>query len=121
MTSDFFAITAPATAAGAGSALDELMARVGVDGLVAALTVPGLSAAVDQHAAAIREAVRRGGRPLTARTLAAYAASVAASARRMGRELPEPGEVGDIDWSGADWHLVRLVAVCAMAEERGWL
>ena len=44
--------TDPATAV-----LDEMMARVGVDGLVAALADPGVLAVVDQHAAAVRDAL----------------------------------------------------------------
>jgi hypothetical protein len=121
MTSDFFAITAPASTGASATLLDDLMARVGVDGLTAAFAVPGVLSAVDQHAAGIREAVRHTGGQLTPRVLASYATAVVASARRMGRDLPEPGEVAHLDWSHADWHLIRLVAVCALAEERGWL
>ena len=103
-------------------ALDELMARVGVDGLVAALRSPGLLAAVDQHAAAVREAMLvRAGR-VDAAGLADYAKSVTAAAHRMGRPLPDPaGHSGDVHWSRAGWHLLRLLAVCFVAEEGGLL
>jgi hypothetical protein len=121
MTSDFFAITAPATTERAFAVLDDLMARVGVDGLTAAIANPGVLAAVDQHGAEIREAVRRSGRPLEAESLAGYATSIAAAVVRMGRELPEPGEVAEYQWATAEWHLMRLVAVCAIAEENDWL
>jgi hypothetical protein len=121
MTSDFFAIAAPGSSARAFAVLDDLTSRVGVDGLTAALAEPGLLAVVDQHGAAIREAIRRSGRRLDADALAGYATSIVAAAYRMGRELPDAGEAGDIDWARAEWHLIRLVAVCALADESGWL
>lgn len=103
--------------------LDDLMARIGVDGLTAALVHPGLLAEVDQHAAAIREAVRRSGRQVTADTVVSYATSVTAAVRRCGVTLPEPGDAAPqhLDWLRADWFLLRLTAVCAIAESNGWL
>ena len=83
---------APEAAAHAYPVLDEAMARVGVDGLVAALAQPALLALVDQHAAAVRESLRGAGRPVDADAVSGYARSVMASAERMGRRLPEPGE-----------------------------
>jgi hypothetical protein len=121
MTSDFFAIAAPGTTGRAFAVLDDLMARIGVDGLTAALAVPGLLAVVDQHGAAIREAVRQSGRQLDADALAGYSTSIAAAAYRMGRDLPDAGGAENVDWSRAEWHLIRLVAVCALADESGWV
>jgi uncharacterized protein DUF6401 len=123
MTNDFLAF-APSTAAvgpimcPATGLLDELMARVGVDGLTAALAHPGLLARVDQHAAAVRDALTAAGRALDAEGLAAYARSILAAATRMGRVVPAPGEapVTGGAWHTAEWHLVRLVAVCSIAE-----
>src|SRR3954466_3594219 len=43
------------TVGAARAGLDHLMGWVGVDGLVAAMSSPGLMAVVDQHAAALRE------------------------------------------------------------------
>ena len=123
MTNEFLAF-APISATAAAplldpatALLDEMMARVGVDGLAAALADPGLLARVDQHAAAIRDALEDAGRDLDVAALAAYAKSIAASAVRMGRSLPEPGEapMSLAAWLTADWHLHRLVAVCAIA------
>jgi hypothetical protein len=113
-----FPVLAPATAL-----LDEMMARVGVDGLTAAFADPGLLARVDQHAAAVREALEHAGRDLDAEGLAAYARSIAAAAVRMGRTLPEPGEApaAPAGWLTADWHHLRLVAVCMIADEAGAL
>jgi hypothetical protein len=36
----------------------------------------------------------------------------------MGRPLPEPGHayISGSAWLSAEWHLVRLVAVCMIAE-----
>jgi hypothetical protein len=135
MTNDFLTfapISAAAIAASAGvrgeaavvpvdpahAVLDEMMARVGVDGLAAALGDPGLLAQVDQHAAAVRASLHHAGRAVDATGLAAYARSVAAAATRMGRPLPEPGHayISGSAWLSAEWHLVRLVAVCMIAE-----
>jgi len=103
--------------------LDEMMARVGVDGLVAAHTDAGLLAQIDQHAAAVREALHHAGREVDAEGLAAYAKSIAAAAVRMGRPLPEPGHapMTGTGWLTAQWHLMRLVAVCLIAESAGLL
>jgi hypothetical protein len=98
--------------------LDDMMARVGVDGLAAALADASLLAQVDQHAAAVREALGKAGRSVDAAGLAAYARSVSAAATRMGRPVPAPGQayVSGAAWLAAEWHLMRLVAVCMIAE-----
>lgn len=128
MTNDFLAFaplsadpTAPADPA--RELLDDMMARVGVDGLAAALGDVGLLAQIDQHAAAVREALHRAGREVDAGGLAAYARSIVAAADRMGRPVPAPGGayVSGTAWQAAEWHLVRLVAVCQIAESAGLL
>lgn len=114
--------SAPISAAPAVDAaralLDEMMARVGVDGLAAALGDVGLLAVLDQHAAAVRDALRHAGREVGAEGLAAYAKSIVAAADRMGRPVPAPGHayVSGTAWLAAEWHLMRLVAVCMIAE-----
>jgi hypothetical protein len=127
MTNDFLAF-APISAASiavpsdpATAVLDEMMARVGIDGLVAALADPAVLALVDQHAAAVRDALADSDRPADEDGLAAYARSIAAAARRMSRSLPAPGEapVDTTGWLDAEWHLLRLVGVCAIAVESG--
>ena len=122
MTNEFLAFAPIATVVPASPAigqLDEMMARVGIDGIVAALADPGLLALVDQHAAAVRDALADAGRPADADGLAGYARSIVAGARRMGRHLPSPGEAPATaaEWLRADWHLVRLVAICMIAAE----
>ena len=103
--------------------LDDLMARVGVDGLTAALAHPGLLAQVDQHAAAVRDALAAAGRPVDAPGLAAYARSITAAAERMGRPVPDAGHAysSGAAWLRAEWHLMRLVGVCLVAEAAGLL
>ncbi len=126
MTNEFLAF-APISAAPAvdpaRALLDEMMARVGVDGLAAALGDTGLLAQVDQHAAAVRDALHHAGREVDAEGLAAYARSIVAAAHRMGRPVPEPGHayVSGPAWLAAEWHLMRLVAVCMIAESAGLL
>jgi hypothetical protein len=126
MTNEFLAfapISALVPASPATGLLDEMMARVGVDGLAAALGDAGLLAQVDQHAAAVRDALRDAGRAVDAEGLAAYAKSIAAAADRMGRPVPQPGRayVSGNAWLAAEWHLMRLVAVCMIAESAGLL
>lgn len=126
MTNEFLAFAPVSTAPAADPAralLDEMMARVGVDGLAAALGDAGLLAQVDQHAAAVRDALRAAGRPVDAEGLAAYTKSILAAAVRMGRPVPEPGHayVSGSAWLAAEWHLMRLVAVCMIAESAGLL
>ena len=130
MTNEFLAF-APISAAAADATsacparklLDEMMARVGVDSLVAAHADAGLLAQVDQHAAAVREALHHAGRTVDAPGLAAYAKSIAAAGVRMSRPLPEPGHapMTGTAWLTAEWHLMRLAAVCMIAESAGLL
>jgi hypothetical protein len=102
----------------ARAVLDQLMASVGVDGLVAAMSTPGVLAVVDQHAAAIRETLRAAGRELDTLSLAGYARSVLAGLHRCGLSLPDAESV---DWPHADGLVLRLVAVCLLAETHGCL
>jgi hypothetical protein len=103
--------------------LDEMMARVGVDGLTTAFAVPAVLARVDRHAAAVRDALADAGRRADASGLSAYAKSIAFAAKRAGRGLPEPGQAPTTGagWLAAEWHEMRLVAVCAIADENGVL
>jgi hypothetical protein len=98
--------------------LDQVMAMVGVDGLVEALKAPALLAEVDQHAAAVRNSIEAGDKHVDATSLAAYARSVLAVHQRHGRPAPTPHTV---DWNRPDWTVLRLVAVCAMADDAACL
>jgi hypothetical protein len=123
MTNFAAPIAAVSAVRSAGAYLDEMMARVGVDGLTAAFTEPALLARLDQHAAAIREALRGAGRIADADGLASYARSIAAGTIRAGRPLPEPGfaPMSGAEWLAAGFPLLRLVAVCLIAESEGLL
>ncbi|MFD2766079.1 DUF6401 family natural product biosynthesis protein [Micromonospora eburnea] len=100
------------SAAGAArSALTALTGSVGTAGLAAAAADPVLLAAVDQHAAAVRDSLEADSRPLTVAALAGYAEGVRAAAEEHGWQPPaEP-----VDWSRPDWLFTRLIAVCALA------
>jgi hypothetical protein len=116
MTSDY-STTADAVALDAArTSLDHLMAWVGVDGMVAAMRSPGLLAAVDQHAAEVRDLL--GDRVHHAPALAAHARTVHQAATLLGHTLPDPAR---LDWASAPAYLVHLVAVCALAGTAGCL
>jgi hypothetical protein len=95
--------------------LATLMASVGAAGLAAAAARPGLRSAVDQHAAAVRDSLLADRRPMGVIALAGYAEGVREAAMGHGWRPP----VEPIDWCGADWVLVRLLAVCALARGGG--
>lgn len=122
MTNENLAIAPLAAAAAArpaGACLDDMMARIGVDGLAAAFAAPALLAVADQHAAAVRDALADAGRALDAEGLAAYARSIAAGAARTGRALPAAGQApaGAVAWLGAEWPVLRILGVCLLAVE----
>jgi hypothetical protein len=107
----FSGAAARAARRSAHACLDELTAAVGVSGLAAAAGSPGLLAAVDQHAAGIRDSLSADARPITAVILAAYAEGVRDAAAKRGWTPP----AGEIDWDANDWVLRRLLAVCQLA------
>ena len=107
----FSGAAARAALRSAHASLDELTTVVGATGFEAAARRPALLAAIDQHAAGIRDSLSADERPMTAVILAAYAEGVRDAAFRHGWEPP----AGPIDWSKTDWVLHRLLAVCALA------
>lgn len=74
--------------------------------------LPGLTAAVDQHAAAVRDILAVGVRGPASGVvlLAGYARGLLDGARERGWHLREPA-----DWASADWLTTRLLAVCDLA------
>ena len=95
--------------------LTTLSTRFGSDGLAVAALVPGLGAAVDQHAAAVRDILRQGAGATTLPErvlLAGYARGLLercdASVREVRREAAGR-------WTRADWLALRLLAVCALS------
>jgi hypothetical protein len=108
----FSGAAARAAARSAHVSLTDLMSVVGLSGLSAADSWPGLLASIDQHAAGIRDSLSADVRPLSAVILAAYAEGVRDAAFKHGWRAPQ----GEIDWSEPDWVLHRLLAVCSLAE-----
>jgi len=109
----FSGAAARAALRSANANLSELHDAVGAYGLIAADANPGLMAAVDQHAAGIRESLSADERPLTPVLLAAYAEGVRDAAFTHGWQSP----AGAFDWSEDDWVMRRLLAVCSLATE----
>ncbi|WBB52157.1 DUF6401 family natural product biosynthesis protein [Verrucosispora sp. WMMD573] len=103
-------VVSPTAVDWARSSLVTLANAVGLDGLAAASTLPGLLAAVDQHAASVRDSLRGDRRPLTAAALAGYADGVRVAAEEYGWQPAD----APIDWAEADWVTLRLLAVCAL-------
>jgi len=93
--------------------LAQLDTRIGSQGIAAAATRPGLVAAIDQHAAAIRDILTvgvDGPTTLGAVSLAGYAQGLLDHAQAKGNPIRVP-----LEWSGVDWATTRLVAVCDLA------
>jgi hypothetical protein len=95
-------------------ALAHLADRVAGSGYGAMRDCPALLADVDQHAAAVRDALVRVSGRVSAVGLAGYADGLSDTAARHGWQLPTASH--RLDWSAPAWHLVRLLAVCALAE-----
>ena len=94
-------------------ALAQLDTHIGRHGMAAAATRPELVAAIDQHAAAVRDILAvgvDGPATLGAVSLAGYARGLLDHARANGRPIRVP-----LEWSGADWVTTRLLAVCDLA------
>ena len=105
MSAPFDELTASRRAFIARSSLIELVTTVGRPGAAALAGRPDLLAQVDQHAAAIREAL--GGHDIDMVTLAGYAAAIRDTARADGDPLDS--------WDRPSWALLRLLAVCQLA------
>jgi len=99
-------------------ALNRLHEQVGTAGLAAAAAIPALGAAVDQHAAAVRDILTAGVEPGVAVAgtvlLAGYAQGVLDHLRETGAPVQAPAEPAG--WLRADWASVRLLAVCSLAK-----
>ncbi|HJP76067.1 MAG TPA: DUF6401 family natural product biosynthesis protein [Pseudonocardiaceae bacterium] len=98
-------------------ALSQLHDQLGHAGLAAAAAIPGLGAAVDQHAAAVRDIVDVGVEDSATVAgvvvLAGYARGMLDKAKELGWRVTAPGHLAD--WTRTDWLTARLVAVCALA------
>ena len=96
--------------------LATLASRFGTEGLHVAAAVPRLGAAVDQHAAAVRDVLQQGvvqdgGPQPTGRVLlAGYARGLL---DRSGTSVDEVRGRAPL-WIDPDWLTLRLLAVCAL-------
>ncbi|GAA0737305.1 hypothetical protein Drose_35380 [Dactylosporangium roseum] len=102
----------------ARATLNGLMTWLGEAGLHAAASSAGLRAAVDQHAAAVRDALGDPERGPSVVALAGYATGVRDTLIEAEWQLPP---VAELDWAKAEWPTLRLVAVCALARSAGYL
>jgi hypothetical protein len=98
-----------------------LMDQVGAAGLAAAASVPALLAAVDQHAAGVRDILLLGVEGSAAAAgavlLAGYAKGLLDEAGTDGGRLRAAAEEC---WHRADWLTVRVLAVCALSRDDDW-
>jgi Family of unknown function (DUF6401) len=95
--------------------LSSLTTRFGSDGLAVAAVVPGLGAAVDQHAAAVRDLLRdaTGDPGLSERVLlAGYGRALV---ERFDASMEQLRIRAAGRWTRADWLTLRLLAVCALS------
>jgi hypothetical protein len=100
----------------ARSTLNGLMTWLGESGLAAAAASAGLQAAVDQHAASVRDALGDPEHGPNAVALASYATGVRDALIEAQWQLPPTSE---LDWSKAEWPTVRLISICALARAAG--
>lgn len=100
--------------------LSQLHDDIGAAGVAAAVALPGLAAAIDQHAAAIRESVTLGMESSASFAglvlLASYGRGVLEYAQQRGWRPPTGGAHS---WVRADWTSLRLTAVCALVPTIG--
>jgi hypothetical protein len=94
--------------------LSALSARVGTEGLAVAASVPGLGAAVDQHAAAVRDILAQPNSPaFTQRVLLAGYGRGLLDRFDVSMEQIRTQVLGR--YASPDWLSLRLLAVCALA------
>jgi hypothetical protein len=102
----------------AKSTLTGLMTWLGDAGLAASAQVPGLQAEVDQHAAAVRDALGDPEPCPDAVSLAGYASGVRDAASDAGWLMPD---LDQVEWSTVDWPTLRLLGVCALARSHQYV
>jgi hypothetical protein len=101
----------------AKSILNGLMVWLGEHGLGAAAHAAGLRAALDQHAASVRDALGNQAGGPNAVGLAGYAAGVRDALIEIEWRM---SPVNELDWSALEWPVLRLLAVCSLARTAGY-
>ncbi|WP_433611191.1 DUF6401 family natural product biosynthesis protein [Dactylosporangium sp. CA-139114] len=102
----------------ARSTLNGLMIWLGEAGLAAARESAGLQATIDQHAAAVRDALGDPEHGPGAVPLAGYATGVRDALIEAQWQLPPTSE---LDWPALEWPALRLIAICALARAGGFV
>ena len=105
MGAPFDELTAGRRAFVARASLSELGTLVGRPGRAALAARPHLVARIDQHVAAIRDAL--GNQLVEPVALAGYAAALRDAARATGDTLET--------WDAPSWMMLRLLAVCVLS------
>lgn len=100
--------------------LGQLHDDIGAASVAAAAALPGLAAAIDQHAAAIRDSITLGMESSASLAglvlLASYGRGVLEYAQQRGWRPPTGGAHS---WVHADWTSLRLAAVCSLVPTIG--
>lgn len=95
-----------------GGSLSRLSQEFGTFGPLSAQPEPWLTAELDQHAAAVRDSVTSGGGLLGRRSLAEYLHGFIEGCRERGWHSSN---------DGYDWETLRLLAICRLARDRGFV
>ena len=94
--------------------LHALWQHVGASAAAAAADLPRLTATLDQHAAAVRDALSAGAGVIGSAALAGYAKGILEGARSLSAPAAP-------DWSRPSWLELRLAAVGVLARQYGHL
>ncbi len=97
-----------------GSPLGGMLRELDRSALADMLANPGLAAAVDQHAAAVRQSITAAGSQVGQESLTRYLHGFADGVRAW---RWTPATTGP----GYDWETLRLAAICWLAREHGLL
>ncbi|WP_067965670.1 DUF6401 family natural product biosynthesis protein [Nocardiopsis trehalosi] len=92
--------------------LARLSREFGLLGPLSAAPEPWLTAELDQHAAAVRDSIAAGGARVSHRSLTRYLHGFMDGCRERG---------WDSGSDGYDWETLRVLAVCRLAKEYGFV
>jgi hypothetical protein len=100
----------------AAGTLQTLWEHIGSSAVAAATDLPRLTAALDQHAAAVRDALSAGAGIIGSAALAGYAKGILDVTK-----TPAWHAARKIDWSQPTWPELRLAAISTLAHHYGHL
>ncbi len=96
--------------------LRTLWEHLGASAAAAAADLPRLTSTLDQHGAAVRDALSAGAGPLGLAALAGYAKGIL-----DGANSPSWPTTANLDWSTPTWLQLRLAATALLARHHGHL